>query len=77
MSTYDYQCKACKKVMEIQHSIKDAPKKKCLSCGKNALIRLLSKGIGVIFKGDGWYRSIGYINDKARDNPTGKVGIGD
>ena len=79
MPAYDYKCEACEKVTEIRHSIKDKPKKKCPSCGKNKLKVLISGGGGVIFKGDGWYStsSVAYINDKARDNPTGKVGIGD
>jgi len=41
--------------------------------------RQIPQNVGVIFKGDDWYAtsSVEYINDKARDNPTGKVGIGD
>jgi len=79
MSRYDYKCGACDVTTEITHSIKDAPKKKCPACGKNRLVRLIPQNVGVIFKGDDWYAtsSVEYINDKARDNPTGKVGIGD
>jgi len=33
MPTYDYECKACGKTLEIFQSIKEAPKKKCPSCG--------------------------------------------
>lgn len=82
MPTYEYRCEneecrhsAAANPAEIFHSIMDEPKKKCPACGKNTLIRLISGGGGVIFKGDGWCKSIGYINDAARDNPTGEVGI--
>lgn len=79
MPAYDYKCSECETVTEIRHSILDKPKKKCPACGKDKLQILISGGGGVIFKGDGWYSTstVEYINDAARDNPTGKVGIGD
>jgi len=79
MPAYDYKCSACDTVTEIRHSIVDAPKKKCPVCGKKKLVRQISGGGGIIFKGDGWWATskVDYINDKARDNKTGKVGIGD
>ena len=55
MPTYDYECKACGKTFEIFQSIKEAPKKKCPSCGKQKLARLIGAGAGFIFKGSGFY----------------------
>jgi len=55
MPTYDYECKACGKTLEIFQSIKEAPKKKCPSCGKQKLVRLIGAGAGFIFKGSGFY----------------------
>ncbi len=82
MPTYSYKCEneECKHnkpetPVDIFHSILDDPKKKCPACGWQTLVRLISGGGGIIFKGDGWCKSVGYINDKARDNPTGEVGI--
>ena|SRR5688572_19514303 len=55
MPTYDYECKACGKTFEIFQSISEAPKKKCPSCGKQKLARLIGAGAGFIFKGSGFY----------------------
>jgi len=53
MPTYDYECSKCKfRFTEIQ-SMKDEPKAICPEC-KNEAIRLISKNIGITFKGDGW-----------------------
>ena len=77
MPAYDYYCESCEYKVEIRHSILEPARKKCPACGKNKLVRLISGGGGVIFKGDGWWAtsSVDYINDAARDNPTGMVGI--
>ncbi len=82
MPTYAYRCKNEKCVHSIEnntvdifHSIMDKPKKKCPACSCSSLVRLISGGGGIIFKGDGWTKSVEYINDAARDNPSGEVGI--
>lgn len=60
MPTYEYACSACGAKMELVESIKSNPKKKCPKCKRMKLIRLISKGGQVIFKGTGWTRSEGY-----------------
>ena len=55
MPTYEYECGACKGVVEIFQSITEPPKKKCPSCGKQRLKRLIGGGSGFIFKGSGFY----------------------
>ncbi len=71
MPTYEYFCSACAEKMDIVHSIMIAAKRKCSLCGARKLQRLISNNGNIIFKGDDWYRSIEYINDKARDkHPT-------
>ena len=67
MPTYDYRCEACGAKIEIMQSIKAAPKRKCPACGENKLRRLISGGGGIIFKGEGFYRSVDYIKDKFAD----------
>ena len=57
MPTYDYRCDACGHELEIFHSMKDAPKRKCPSCGKLKLVRQIGAGGGVIFKGSGFYET--------------------
>jgi putative FmdB family regulatory protein len=54
MPTYDYQCKSCHHKFEVFHSIKDEPVKKCPRCGKGVR-RLFGGGMGIIFKGSGFY----------------------
>ncbi len=74
MPTYEYKCNACKKRVEIFHSIKDEPRRKCPSCGKNALERLIGTGGAIIFKGSGFYqtdyRSEAYKKSAEADKPT-------
>lgn len=55
MPTYDYQCSACEHAFEAFHSITAQPLKKCPSCGKNKLRRLIGTGAALLFKGDGFY----------------------
>jgi len=73
MPRYNYKCSACEKVVEIVHGIKLAAKKKCPNCGLMKLERLISKNVSVIFKGDGFYRSIDYINQKAKESKGGGI----
>lgn len=74
MPTYDYRCNACGHEFELFQSMKDAPKKKCPHCAKNALERLIGLGGGVIFKGGGFYetdyRSDSYKKAAAADKPA-------
>lgn len=55
MPTYDYTCKACGNKEEVSQKITDAPLVTCSKCGKPALQRGFGGGIGVVFKGDGFY----------------------
>ena len=55
MPTYEYECQACKAVHEIFHGMSAPRPRKCPSCGKPRLKKLLSGGAGFIFKGDGFY----------------------
>ncbi|MDX9912414.1 MAG: zinc ribbon domain-containing protein [Phycisphaerales bacterium] len=57
MPTYDYACRACGHEFELFQSMKDASKRKCPKCGKNALERLIGTGAAVIFKGGGFYET--------------------
>ncbi len=55
MPTYEYECEACGETVEVFQTMKEAPKKKCPSCGKLRLKRLIGGGSGFIFKGSGFY----------------------
>lgn len=73
MPTYEYRCDQCGKTLEVFHSIKDAPKKKCPHCGKLKLKRLLGTGAGVIFKGSGFYQT-DYRSDSYKKAAQGDNG---
>ena len=64
MPTYSYECEACKHGLEAEQRISDAPLKKCPSCGKAKLRRMISSG-NFILKGGGWY-SDGYGSSKGK-----------
>lgn len=53
--TYEYACEACGHQWEAEQSIKDAPLKTCVTCGKQTAKRLISGGTGFLLKGGGWY----------------------
>jgi len=55
MPTYDYECGKCGHTFDAFQNMSDDPLKKCPECGKNGLKRLIGGGLGVIFKGSGFY----------------------
>jgi putative FmdB family regulatory protein len=54
MPTYDYECRSCHHTFEAFQSIREEPLKKCPRCGKSVR-RLFGGGMGIIFKGSGFY----------------------
>jgi len=75
MPTYDYECDACGEKFEKFQSITAPAIRKCPSCGKLAIRRLIGTGAGVIFKGSGFYqtdyRSESYRKAAASDKAPG------
>ena len=71
MPTYKYQCKKCDHIFDHFQSISAVPLTDCPSCSEPELKRLVSGGLGVIFKGSGFY-----VNDsrgKASSTSTKKA----
>jgi len=66
MPTYEYQCEACGRKVEYFQYISEAPVTECPTCHGH-LSRLVSAGVGLIFKGSGFY-----ITDYKKSN--GSVG---
>ncbi|MGB3340556.1 MAG: zinc ribbon domain-containing protein [bacterium] len=54
MPTYEYECTKCKYVFEEFQKITDKPLLRCPKC-RGKLRRLISGGVGFIFKGSGFY----------------------
>ena len=54
MPTYGYECTSCNHAFDVFQNINDAPIKSCPRCSKE-LRRLINGGMGVIFKGPGFY----------------------
>ena len=54
MPTYEYECQSCGHRFEVLQSMSDDPIKRCPECGKKVR-RLIGGGLGVIFKGSGFY----------------------
>lgn len=62
MPIYTYKCKKCNKVFEYEQKITDEPLQFCpedicehLTDGRGEVERIISKNIGLIFKGSGFY----------------------
>jgi putative FmdB family regulatory protein len=62
MPTYEYKCQTCGYTFEKFQGMKDKPLKKCPKCN-GTVQRLISGGVGVIFKGADFYS-----NDYAKNN---------
>jgi putative FmdB family regulatory protein len=56
MPIYEYQCSHCRYYLEIMQKISDAKLKKCPSCGRNTLQKLISAPVFRL-KGSGWYET--------------------
>lgn len=76
MPTYEYKCMRCNHNFEVFQSIKDDPVTICPKC-KGDVKRLIGAGVGIIFKGSGFYTtdykktsaSIGTNGKNSKKNP--------
>jgi putative FmdB family regulatory protein len=56
MPFYEYQCRACGHELEALQKVSDPVLRKCPSCGKNQLTKLVSAP-SFRLKGGGWYET--------------------
>lgn len=57
MPTYEYECKSCKRAVEVQHGINDPAPATCENCGGE--LRRIFYPPGLVFKGTGFYSTEG------------------
>lgn len=55
MPTYDYHCTLCSYADEVDQKITADPLTFCPQCGKEGLKRGPGGGLGLLFKGSGFY----------------------
>lgn len=80
MPTYDYECTHCGHTFEAFQSITEDPLSSCPKC-RGKVRRLIGGGMGVIFKGSGFYTtdykrssSLAGGNGRAKDGGADKAG---
>ncbi len=71
MPTYDYVCNRCNNIMELFHGMNETPEVKCSECASEDTFKKISGGVGIHFKGSGFYVT-DYKNKKESDSPTTK-----
>ncbi|MBL7067714.1 MAG: zinc ribbon domain-containing protein [Candidatus Marinimicrobia bacterium] len=64
MPTYDYFCKNCQYEFEVFQNMSADPIKICPECEQASIMRKISGGSGLIFKGSGFYIT-DYANKKS------------
>ena len=74
MPIYEYECGACGELHEFIQKFSDGPKRKCPSCGKLRLKKLISAA-AFHLKGDGWY--VTDFRDKGKGKSDSAEGAGD
>lgn len=65
MPTYEYECTRCGLITEEFRPITAKRRQRCPAC-RGKVNQLISGGLGVVFKGDGFY-----INDSRQQNSSG------
>lgn len=64
MPVYDYRCEKCGN-FEATQKITEAPLVACPQCD-SPVQRLISKNVGIVFKGSGFYKTDNSLKEKAR-----------
>jgi putative FmdB family regulatory protein len=67
MPFYEYECANCRFYSEVMQKISDPPMKRCPSCGKNTMKKLVSAPVFRL-KGGGWYETDFKSDKEAKRN---------
>jgi putative FmdB family regulatory protein len=68
MPTYEYECQKCHQRIEAVQKFSDAPLSVCESCGGE--LRKVFSGVGIVFKGSGFYKTDSRGSSSASTPPT-------
>jgi putative FmdB family regulatory protein len=66
--TYQYACTACGHQLEAVQTFADEPLTECPAC--EGRLRKLFSGVGVVFKGSGFYRTDSRASSSASEKPA-------
>ena len=69
MPTYEYACSSCDTTHDIVQKMTDPTLTECPVCGDPTL-RKVFNGVGVVFKGSGFYRNDSRSSDSSKDSPS-------
>jgi putative FmdB family regulatory protein len=67
--TYEYACSSCNTTHDIVQKMTDPTLTECPACGEPAL-RKVFNGVGVVFKGSGFYRNDSRSSGSSKDSPS-------
>ncbi len=70
MPFYEYQCSHCNQHLEVMQKISEPPLRKCPSCGRNTLKKLMSAPVFRL-KGSGWYETDFKSDQEGKRNLAG------
>lgn len=65
MPVYEYECLKCGHIFEHFLFHREKEPSMCPTCGEKRLRRLVSKGVGFVFKGSGFYAT-DYKTEKSK-----------
>lgn len=69
MPTYEYACSSCDTTHDIVQKMTDPTLTECPVCGEPTL-RKVFNGVGVVFKGSGFYRNDSRPSGSSKDSPS-------
>jgi putative FmdB family regulatory protein len=67
MPFYEYECASCRFYSEVMQKVSDPPMKRCPSCGRNTMKKLVSAPVFRL-KGSGWYETDFKSDKEAKRN---------
>ncbi|MHB1873000.1 MAG: FmdB family zinc ribbon protein, partial [Steroidobacteraceae bacterium] len=70
MPFYEYQCRSCQYYVEVMQKITDPPLRKCPSCARMTLVKLISAPVFRL-KGSGWYETDFKSDKESKRNLAG------